>query len=347
MTVGDSIFHCHFYPHFAQGMWALWRVHDVFELGTQLDDSGRPRRARAPCRTARSPPARRSPPSCRCPHADGAAARRPGVRSSAARSQLTGAGNPGYPFFVPGIAGHRPPNPPLDAVDDRRPRPPRSPRRHGVRTTTTPFDFSKDFLTLNVDWLPEDRHAGGEAAMAFHAQPLCRAATPTGTPGNFSLNGKHRDRRRPLRRPLPAQCAGAHLPSAADIQLDVIFNKEGWHFAQQRISSLWQDVNDYLDHAAPTAEPLFFRANSGDCIGFWLTNLVPDYYELDDFQVRTPTDIIGQHIHLVKFDVLASDGAANGYNYEDGSFSPGEVRERIAAIRAQNGCALTDSCNSA
>ncbi|HBL29351.1 MAG TPA: hypothetical protein DD490_21170, partial [Acidobacteria bacterium] len=23
-------------------------------------------------------------------------------------------GNPGYPFFVPGIAGHRPPQPPLD-----------------------------------------------------------------------------------------------------------------------------------------------------------------------------------------------------------------------------------------
>ncbi|MGI9502846.1 MAG: hypothetical protein ACR2RE_07305, partial [Geminicoccaceae bacterium] len=24
-TPGDSIFHCHLYPHFAQGMWALWR----------------------------------------------------------------------------------------------------------------------------------------------------------------------------------------------------------------------------------------------------------------------------------------------------------------------------------
>ena len=31
---GDSIFHCHLYPHFAQGMWALWRSHDVFEAGT-------------------------------------------------------------------------------------------------------------------------------------------------------------------------------------------------------------------------------------------------------------------------------------------------------------------------
>ncbi|HSP79425.1 MAG TPA: hypothetical protein VLQ93_12895, partial [Myxococcaceae bacterium] len=35
-TAGDAIFHCHFYPHFAQGMWSLWRVHDVFESGTRL-----------------------------------------------------------------------------------------------------------------------------------------------------------------------------------------------------------------------------------------------------------------------------------------------------------------------
>ena len=41
-TVGDSIFHCHFYPHFGQGMWSLWRTHDVFEAGTQLDANGRP-----------------------------------------------------------------------------------------------------------------------------------------------------------------------------------------------------------------------------------------------------------------------------------------------------------------
>ena len=36
LTPGDSIFHCHFYPHFAAGLWALWRVHDVFEAGTKL-----------------------------------------------------------------------------------------------------------------------------------------------------------------------------------------------------------------------------------------------------------------------------------------------------------------------
>ena len=36
LAVGDSIFHCHFYPHFAQGMWYMWRNHDVFEAGTRL-----------------------------------------------------------------------------------------------------------------------------------------------------------------------------------------------------------------------------------------------------------------------------------------------------------------------
>src|SRR5262249_26435471 len=83
--------------------------------------------------------------------------------------------------------------------------------------------------------------------------------------------------------------------------------------------------------------PFFFRANSGDVVEFWQANLVPSYYELDDFQVRTPTDVIGQHIHLVKFDVTSSDGGANGFNYEDGTFSPQEVRDRIAAITKSGG----------
>ena len=38
-SAGDSIFHCHFYPHFAQGMWAHWRHHDTFEAGTALQTS--------------------------------------------------------------------------------------------------------------------------------------------------------------------------------------------------------------------------------------------------------------------------------------------------------------------
>lgn len=93
---------------------------------------------------------------------------------------------------------------------------------------------------------------------------------------------------------------------------------------------------DYVEGRKPP-EPLFFRAANNDVIEYWHTNLVPAYYELDDLEVRTPTDILGQHIHLVKFDVMASDGAANGYNYEDGTFSPEEVRERIDSINQTGG----------
>jgi hypothetical protein len=39
-TSGDAIFHCHFYPHFAQGMWYHIRIKDTFERGTVLAASG-------------------------------------------------------------------------------------------------------------------------------------------------------------------------------------------------------------------------------------------------------------------------------------------------------------------
>ncbi len=125
--------------------------------------------------------------------------------------------------------------------------------------------------------------------------------------------------------------------------MDVTFNKKRWHFPQQRILTLWQDVEPTFAFSpvGPTAgrppEPLFFRGNTGDIIEYWHTNLVPSYYLVDDFQVRTPTDILGQHIHLVKFDVTSSDGAGNGFNYEDGTFSPQEVQETIKAINADGG----------
>jgi hypothetical protein len=128
---------------------------------------------------------------------------------------------------------------------------------------------------------------------------------------------------------------------AAAIQLNVVLNKKGWHFPQQRILTLWQDVKPTLAYtpggSGRAPEPLFFRGNSGDIIEYWHTNLVPNYYLVDDFQVRTPTDILGQHIHLVKFDVTSSDGAGNGFNYEDGTFSPNEVQEMIHAINAPGG----------
>ena len=129
------------------------------------------------------------------------------------------------------------------------------------------------------------------------------------------------------------------LYESADLQLDVKYNKAGWHFPQHRMSSLWQDVAPVKAGTRPP-QPLFVRANTNDCITFKLTNLIPNVMLQDDFQVKASTDIVGQHIHLVKFDVASSDGAGNGWNYEEGAFSFQEVQERIWPSTSQAAAGL-------
>jgi hypothetical protein len=328
-VVGDSIFHCHFYPHFAQGMWELWRSHDVFEAGTALDANG------IPIAGARALP-------------DGEIIKGTPIPAlvplpTIAMAPMPTATVPGYPFFNPAVAGHRPPHPPLDTIDDG------GLKRHIIIGGTTfhvetRLDFSKVLLTAIPQAIPETGAAVEIAAMNYHAVRLHPSFKPDGTPANFILNGLPPKPGAPYADPCIDDNGVAigtpRLYKAAAFQLDLKFNKAGWHFPQSRILSLWQDVAA-TKNGTRTPEPFFFRANTNDCITFQHTNLVPGNYEQDDFQVRTPTDIVGQHIHLVKFDVTSSDGSDNGFNYEDGTFSPDEVLERIKAIRAQNNCGPT------
>ncbi len=353
-AVGDSIFHCHFYPHFAQGMWALWRVHDVFEDGSRMLPDGEI--------------AKGTPIPAIVPIPGIAMAPMPGAKVTIVPTDFNGdgqfdsgqvdiqplpgqlaIGNPGYPFWVPGQAGHRPPHPPLDTIHDG------GLPRHVVVSAAgsdavhveTPFDFTKELEHITAQQLPELGDPIERIAMKFHATRFHDTFLPDGTPrtgtDGFIANGLDPVAGAPYADPcindagepwgVTSDGKPKRLYKAADIQIDAIFNKSGWHFPQMRMISLWEDVEDVFNGIRPP-EPLFFRANSPECIEFWLTNLVPHIYEFDDFQVRTPTDVLGQHIHLVKFDVLASDGSANGWNYEDGSFSPGEVVERILALNA-------------
>jgi len=355
LTPGDSIFHCHFYPHFAQGMWSLWRVHDVFEAGTELDGNGRPTsttRALPDGEIAAGTPIPAIIPLPGQPMAPPPSAT---VSIAAGQAVVSGAGNPGYPFFIPGTAGHRPPSPPMDIIDDGG-----LPRHKIVGGTAveahTRTDFHKELITAVAQQLPDAGTTIERQAMAYHQARNHATCLPNGTCGasiNFVTNGLPPVMGAPFSDPcvdVSGNPVGSpRLYKAADIEDDVKLNKAGWHFFQQRFTALWEDVDDFLglNGISPkkAPEPLFFRANSRDCIEYQFTNLVPKEFRQDDFQVRTPTDILGQHIHLVKFDVLASDGGANGFNYEDGSFSPGEVRERIAAIRAQNGCTAGDARN--
>ncbi len=373
-VVGDSIFHCHFYPHFAAGMWAMWRTHDVFESGSQLAN-GMPAagtRALPDGEIKTGTPIPAIVPLPTIPMAP-----LPQAQAEIVNGQIkiTGNGNPGFPFFIPGLAGARAPHPPLDfapdtvnggLLDGGLP-------RHLVTGGSisyerhNKFDWSKDLATINAVKLPEDGTAVEKAAIAFFSKRCYPTFFPDGTPGScpssnstppqstlntpptgFILNGL----------PLGPQHGAPFADPAVDdngnpvglkrtykaaaIQLNVTFNKKGWHFPQQRILTLWDDVRPTLAYTpggstGRAPEPLFFRGNSGDVIEYWHTNLVPNYYLVDDFQVRTPTDIIGQHIHLVKFDVTSSDGAGNGFNYEDGTFSPQEVQEVIKGINAAGG----------
>ncbi|HEV2704918.1 MAG TPA: hypothetical protein VGV59_03280 [Pyrinomonadaceae bacterium] len=329
-TVGDSIYHCHFYPHFAQGMWALWRAHDVFEAGTKLDGEGRPvvgARALPDGEIALGTPIPAIVPM-----------------PSKAMAPMPTEAVPGYPFYTPAVAGHRPPTPPLDIVDDGG-----LPRHiitggeaHSVQTR---LDFSKELLTAVAQEIPEQGTALEVAAMNYHAQRNHASFTPDGTPANFVLNGLPAKPGAPFADPCVDNNGNAvgnpRTYKGAAIQLDLKFNKAGWHFPQSRILTLWEDVAPTLA-GTRAPEPFFFRANTNDCITFYHTNLTPHVYEQDDFQIRTPTDIMGQHIHLVKFDVTSSDGAGNGFNYEDGTMAPGEVIERIHAINAAGGIKKTD-----
>jgi hypothetical protein len=330
-TVGDSIFHCHFYPHFAQGMWELWRAHDVFESGTLLNANG------TVAAGSRALP-------------DGeilAGTPTPAIvpLPTLAMAPMPTAAVPGYPFFNPAVAGHRPPKPPLDTIDDGG-----LPRHIITGGTFTHvenrLDFSKALVTAVAQKIAETGTAAEVAAMVYHEQRLHPSFKPDGTAANFVLNGLPRKPGAPFADPCIDSNGNAkgnpRTYKAAAFQLDIKLNKAGWHFPQSRILGLWADVGAMIAGTKPP-EPFFFRANTNDCITFHHTNLVPGVYEQDDFQVRTPTDIIGQHIHLVKFDVTSSDGSGNGFNYEDGTFSPDEVIERIHAIRKKNGCIGVDS----
>jgi hypothetical protein len=133
----------------------------------------------------------------------------------------------------------------------------------------------------------------------------------------------------------PHNSATPRVYKAANVQFDAVFNKQGYHFPQQRIITLWQDVVPTIDKERPP-EPFVLRMNTFDCTQYVHSNVVPKVYELDDYQVRTPTDIIGQHIHLPKWDLTSADGSANGWNYEDGTLSPQAVVEMIHAINAWN-----------
>ncbi|HEX2729193.1 MAG TPA: Ig-like domain repeat protein [Rubrobacteraceae bacterium] len=314
-TVGDSIFHCHLYPHFADGFWALLRVHDVLEDGTNKLPDGTRVRETKPLPGAAAPPA--------------------------ADLDFDGQGtdNPGYPRFMPGKYGWRAPQPPNGMSEQRQDDP-----------ATTDVDESKDDPTTieREDLQPATRVVAG--------RPLDKTALASRTDAISQELSTKLDIEQ--NRMLPDAKPGAPFtdpcklnPGAREvtynvsvIQTDVVYNERGDHDTQGRIMVPTKDVPAILD-GTKKPEPLFIRVNTGDCINFNLTNHLPNWYGADAFVKLAQTNMVGGHIHLVKFDVLASDGSSNGWNYQQAAFTDEQAKfnkDIVAGTKPCNwaGCRL-------
>jgi hypothetical protein len=112
-TVGDAIFHCHLYPHFAQGMWELWRIHDVMEDGHRLLPDGLEGAGTNPI-TGVTIPNDGTPIPAIVPMPQQAMPPEPTYGADPPNPDGTPSSFPGYPFYIAGEAGHRPPQAPYD-----------------------------------------------------------------------------------------------------------------------------------------------------------------------------------------------------------------------------------------
>ena len=126
----------------------------------------------------------------------------------------------------------------------------------------------------------------------------------------------------------------------AMVQAKITYNRYGWHDPQGRFFVLKEELERHgglecyirkVENQEIKVEPLVIRANAGDCIELRTTNLLPEFIEGSPFQLRTRTDIVGHHVHLVKFDTIVSDGAANGWNNIAGARKYETLVERFFA----------------
>lgn len=202
--------------------------------------------------------------------------------------------HPGFPNFINGEVGERPLQPPLGVL--------------------TPEGENK------IDPTPLER---ANFVENYESGALYTDTCPCHTDGEPCEEGK-----------------GVKVFELAVIQAKIIYNKYGWNDPQGRFFVLKEELerqgglDEYIrkvENQEITVEPLVLRANAGDCIEIRLTNLLPEFLEASPFQMMTLTDIVGYHIHLVKFDTIVSDGAANGWNNIAGARKYETLIERFFA----------------
>lgn len=270
-TVGDVIFHCHLYPHFHEGMWTLWRIHDRLCDGTGTLPDG-----------TLIPPLRPLKDRIRPPKKD--------------------LMHPGYPNFIEGEYQEPPLQPPLGVLnpDGSIKREPTVLERENFVPGFAPGALYCDTCPCHTD---ECQKADCDE-QRYEAQ----GCPETDCEGQECFRGC---------------CEKVKVFEIALVQAKVTYNSYGWNDPQGRFFVMKEELEKHggldayiekVEKGMISVEPLVIRANAGDCIEVRLTNLLPEFIEESPFQMKTKTDIAGYHIHLVKFDTIVSDGAANGWN---------------------------------
>ena len=111
--------------------------------------------------------------------------------------------------------------------------------------------------------------------------------------------------------------------NVAAIQISQFYNDElKWKNPQSRVYVLESDRAAI--EAGKKPEPFSPLLNVGDCVVYHLTNRLPVEFGGNVFDRAQETNEVGIHQHMVQFDVLSSDGAANGWNYDQGA-DPGQT----------------------
>lgn len=133
--------------------------------------------------------------------------------------------------------------------------------------------------------------------------------------------------------------ASAGLPPPRVLSYDVEvrsdrieYNVDGWHdprghhyrllraqVRERDDAGVYHTVTDVSFEGGPTnPAPCYPRANHGDVVELRLHNSLTAF-GADAFDVGMAPVECGLHVHLVKFDVLAADGSATGWNYLSGA----------------------------
>lgn len=214
--------------------------------------------------------------------------------------------HPGYPNFVAGEFGEEPLIPPLGLI-------------------TKDGEIEREPTALEAANFVENFAPG---ALYTDTCPHCKDENPAGCS-------------------CCPECTDENVKvfEIAAVQAKIYYNKYGWNDPQARFFVMKEEIekvgslDEYIrrvECGIIRPEPLVIRVNAGDCIEIRLTNFLPKYIEGNEFQLKTLTDIVGYHIHLVKFDTIVLDGAANGWNNIAGARKCETLIERFFANEELN-----------